>query len=99
MTSKMSEKSYQAVCCCYCSELIPLSIRLLKLFVAESDGPAELHYRSHVFILRCGACSKENSYLRTEIETFGSESPQTGDLHRFGPSVSDHCGLIHDTRG
>src|SRR5579863_8865559 len=58
MTSEMSEKSYQAVRCSYCSEPIPLSTRLLKLFVVESDKTAELRCQSQVFILRCEACSK-----------------------------------------
>src|SRR5579862_2242462 len=60
MTSEMSEKSYKAVRCSYCSVPIPLSTRLLKLFVVESDKIAELRCQSHVFILRCEACSKES---------------------------------------
>jgi hypothetical protein len=84
MTSEMSGKPYQAVRCSYCSEPIPLSTRLLTLF-DESDRPAELQCRGQVFILRCEACSKESCYLKSEIETFVSESPQTADLDRFGP--------------
>lgn len=85
MTSEMSEKTYQAVRCSYCSDPIPLSTRLLKLFVTVSDNTAEPQSQSQVFILRCGACSKENRYLKAEIDTFKWEPRQSGDLHRFGP--------------
>jgi hypothetical protein len=84
MTSEMSEKFYQAVRCSYCSEPIPLSTQLLKLFVAEFDSPAELQCRGQVFILRCAACFRESCYLKTEIETFESESLRTDDIDRFG---------------
>src|SRR5580704_5991429 len=48
MTSEMSEKSYQAVRCAYCSEPIPLSTRLLEIFDAESGNTAEPQSRSQV---------------------------------------------------
>ena len=86
MTSEMSEKSYQAVRCSYCSEPIPLSARLLELFVVESDSStAQLQGQSQVFILRCEACSKESRYLKAEIDTFEMEPPPTGDVSRSGP--------------
>jgi hypothetical protein len=85
MTSEMSEKSYQAVRCSYCSEPIPLSTRLLMLFVAESDKTAELQYKSQVFILRCEACSKESRYLKSEIDTLEGEPRQTGGVNRSSP--------------
>jgi hypothetical protein len=71
MTSEMTEKSYQAVRCSYCSEPIPLSTRLLEIFVAESDNTTESQCQSQVFILRCEACSKESRYLKTEIVNSG----------------------------
>ena len=84
MTSEMSEKSYQAVRCSYCSEPIPLSVRLLELRHVDFDGDTtEVQGQCQVFILRCEACSKEGRYLKSEIEIFESESPQTADLHRF----------------
>jgi len=84
MTSELTEKSFQAVRCLYCSEPIRLSTRLLELCHADSDGTtAELQGQCQVFILRCEACSKEGRYLKSEIEFFESESPQTADLHRF----------------
>jgi hypothetical protein len=85
MTSDMSGTSYQAVRCSYCSELIPLSTRLVKLFVTESDDPNEQHRRSQVFTLRCEACSKESCFLKSEIQTLESESPQPSDGAGFGP--------------
>jgi len=85
MTSEMTEKSYQAVRCTYCSEPIPLSTRLLEIFVAESDKTAESQCQSQVFILRCEACSKESRYLKAEIDTFEGEPRQSGDLNRFSP--------------
>jgi hypothetical protein len=85
MTSEMTEKSYRAVRCFYCSEPIPLSARLLRLFVAESDNAAKLHCQSQVFILRCDACSKESPYLKVEIDTFEGEPSQSGDVNRPGP--------------
>ena len=85
MTSEMSEKSYQAVRCSYCSEPIPLSTRLLEIFVAESDNAAETQCQSQVFILRCDACSKESRYLKAEIDSFEGEPRQRGDVNRFGP--------------
>jgi hypothetical protein len=88
MTSEMSEKSYQAVRCSHCSEPIPLSDRLSRFFVAESDNTAILQCQSQVFTLRCEACSKESRYLKTDIETFESGSPDAGDLNRFGPRRS-----------
>ena len=66
MTSEMTEKSYPAVRCSYCSELIRLSTRLLELFHADS----ELQSHCDAFTLRCDACSKEGPYLKTEIESF-----------------------------
>jgi hypothetical protein len=75
MTNQVTQNSYQAVRCLYCSEPIPISTRLLQLCVVEPDSTtAELHCQSQVFILRCKVCSKENRYLKAEIETFESES-------------------------
>jgi len=85
VTSEMSEKSYQAVRCCYCSEPIPLSARLLKLFTSESNNIAEPQCQSQVFILRCEACFKESRYLKDEIDTFEGEPRQSGDVNRSGP--------------
>jgi hypothetical protein len=85
MTSEMSEKSYQAVRCSYCSEPIPLSTRLLEIFIAESDNRVEPQSQSQVFILRCEACSKESCYLKAEIDTLEGEPLQRGDVNRFGP--------------
>jgi hypothetical protein len=85
MTSEMKEKSYQAVRCSYCSEPIPLSTRLLELFVAESDNTVEPQCQSQVFILRCEACSKESRYLKAEIDTLEGEPIQRGDVNRSGP--------------
>ena len=84
MTSKMSEKSYQAVRCLYCSEPIRLSPRLVELCCADS----ELQSHCQVFILRCDACSKEGRYLMAEIETHESESSDIRDLNQFGPRRS-----------
>jgi hypothetical protein len=78
MSIEMSEKSYAAVRCSYCSEPIPLSSRLIKVFVAESHKKAELQCQSQTFILRCEACSKESRYLKGEIETSEIVSRQTG---------------------
>lgn len=86
MTSEMREKSYEAVRCLYCSEPIPLSTRLLEIFVLESDGTTtELRRQSNVFTLRCAACSKETCYLKSEIETFEGDPPQSGDVTPSGP--------------
>jgi hypothetical protein len=84
MTSEMSEKSYQAVRCSYCSEPIPISTRLLELFVTESDNAAELQCPSQVFILRCEACSKESRYLKAEIDTLEGEPRHSTEVNRFG---------------
>ena len=71
MTSEMTEKSYQAVRCFYCSEPIPLSARMLELCRVDSDKTtAELQCQCQVFTLRCEACSKESRYLKAEIDTF-----------------------------
>jgi hypothetical protein len=86
MTSEMSEISYQAVRCSYCSKPIPLSTRLLKLFVTVFDNTAEPQSQSQVFILRCEACSKESRYLKAEIDTLEGGPLQRGDVNRFGPS-------------
>ena len=75
MTSEMAEKSYKAVRCFYCSEPIPISARLLELFVAQSDNTTEPQCQSQAFILRCEACSKESRYLKAEIDTFEMEPP------------------------
>jgi hypothetical protein len=86
MTSEITEKSYQAVRCSYCSEPIPLSSRLLELCHFHSDSTsAELQRQCQVFILRCEACSKEGRYLKAEIETLNGEPRKSGDLYRFGP--------------
>jgi len=85
MTSEMSDKSYQAVRCAYCSEPIPLSTRLLELCHFHSDDAAELQCQSQVFILRCEACSKESCYLKTEIFPLEGEPRQSGDVNRSGP--------------
>jgi hypothetical protein len=86
MTSEMTEKSYRAVHCFYCSERIPLSTRLLQLCRVDFDSTtADLQCQCQVFILRCETCSKEGRYLKSEIGTFESESRQTADLNRFGP--------------
>jgi hypothetical protein len=87
MTSEMTEKSYQAVRCLYCSEPIPLSARLLEIFALESySTTGELQVQSKVFTLRCGACSKESRYLKSEIETFEGDPPESGDMIRSGPT-------------
>jgi hypothetical protein len=86
MTSEMSEKSFQAVRCSYCSEPIPLSTRLLELCHFDSDStPTELECQCQVFILRCDACSKESRYLKAEIETLGGEPPHSGDVNPSFP--------------
>jgi hypothetical protein len=85
MTSEMTEKSYKAVRCSYCSEPIPLSARLSELFVAEYDNTTEAQCRSQVFILRCEACSKESRYLKAEIDILEGEPRQRGDVNRSGP--------------
>jgi hypothetical protein len=85
MTSEMTEKSYEAVRCFYCSEPIPLSTRLLELFVAESDNAAESQCPSQVFILRCEACSKESRYLKAEIVTLKGDPPHSGEVNPFVP--------------
>jgi len=86
MTSEMTEKSYQAVRCSYCSEPIPLSPRMLDLCVVESDSiTGELQSRSQVFIMRCEACSKESRYLKAEIDTLEGEPRQSDEMNRFGP--------------
>jgi hypothetical protein len=75
MTSEMSEKSYQAVRCLYCSKPIPLSTRMLELARIDSNcTTAELQRRCQVFILRCEDCSKENRYLKAQIEIFPGRS-------------------------
>lgn len=84
MTTEMSAKSYQAVRCYYCSEPIPLSVRLLELCGTTTEPQCQ----SYVFILRCEACSKESRYLKSEIEIFESESSQNANLNRFGPRRS-----------
>jgi hypothetical protein len=86
MTSEMTEKSYQAVRCSYCSEPIPLSTRLLELCHVDSDSTtAELQCQCQVFILRCEACSKESRYLKAEIDTLEGEPRQSDDVTRFSP--------------
>ena len=85
MTSEKAEKSYKAVRCFYCSEPIPISARLLELFVVKSDKTAEPQCQSQAFILRCEACSKESRYLKAEIDTLEGEPRQTGDMNRSGP--------------
>jgi len=86
MTSELTEKSFQAVRCLYCSEPIRLSTRLLELCHADSDGTtAELQGQCQVFILRCEACSKESRYLKTEIVTLEGDPPHSGDMNPFVP--------------
>jgi len=86
MTSEMTEKSYRAVRCFYCSEPIRLSTRLLELFRVDSDSTiAKLQYQCQVFILRCDACSKEIRYLKSEIETFEGEPLKTRDAIQTTP--------------
>jgi hypothetical protein len=86
MTSEMTEKSYPAVRCLYCSEPIRLSTRLLELCHADSESAtAELQCQCQVFILRCDTCSKEGRYLKAEIETFEGEATGTDEASRFGP--------------
>ena len=85
MTSEMIRKSYQAVRCLFCSEPIRLSTRLLELCVESDETAAERQRKSQVFILRCEACSKENRYLKSEIEAFAGEPPMTGDANQSGP--------------
>jgi hypothetical protein len=85
MTSEMTEKSYLAVRCFYCSEPVRLSIRLLELCHADSDSAtAELQGQCQVFILRCDVCSKESRYLNAEIETWEGNPRQKGDVN---PSI------------
>ena len=75
MTSEMSEKSYQAVRCLYCSKPIPLSTRMLELAHIDSGSTTtELQRKCQVFILRCEDCSKESRYLMAQIETFPGRS-------------------------
>ena len=75
MTSEMSEKSYQAVRCLYCSKPIPLSTRMLELAHIDSGSTtAELRGKCQVFILRCEDCSKESRYLKAQIEIFPRRS-------------------------
>jgi hypothetical protein len=78
MTSAMAEKSYQAVVCVHCSEPIPLSVKLQALFV-ESDATTDQQIHAQAFVMRCESCSKESHYLKSEIETFDGEPPQSGD--------------------
>jgi hypothetical protein len=86
MTSEMTERSYQAVRCIYCSEPIPLSPRLLELCLVESKSTTSgLQSQSQVFILRCEACSKESRYLKVEIENFEGDPPEAGDVNGGGP--------------
>ena len=86
MTNETTEKCYRAVQCIYCSEPIPLSTRLLELFVAESGNTtAESHGLSQVFTLRCEACSRESVYLKAEIDTHDGEPAQRGDVNQAGP--------------
>ena len=86
MTSEMTEKSYLAVRCFYCSEPIRLSTRLLELCHVDSDSTtAELQCQCQVFILRCDACSKEIRYLKSQIEMFEGEAPKRSDANRIGP--------------
>jgi hypothetical protein len=85
MTSEVTGKSYQAVRCCYCSEPIPLSIRLLELCHFGSDcTTAELQCHCQAFILRCEACSNESRYLKAEIYTLEGEPGQRGDVNQAG---------------
>jgi hypothetical protein len=86
MRGEMSEKSYQAVRCLYCSRSIPLSTRMIELAHIDSGSTsAELQRRCQVFILRCDACSKESRYLKTEIDRFEMLPPQSGDVSPSGP--------------
>ena len=86
MTSEMTEKSYKAVRCSYCSEPIPLSTRLLELWLVNSNSTTcEPQSQSQVFILRCESCSKESRYLKSEIDTFEGEPRQSSDLNKFSP--------------
>jgi hypothetical protein len=83
VTSEMTEKSYRAVRCFYCSEPIRLSTRLLELFRLDSDRTtADVQCQCQVFILRCHACSKEIRYLKSEIETFEGEPPKISHPNR-----------------
>jgi hypothetical protein len=87
MTSEMTEKSYQAVRCIYCSEPIPLSHSLLALCIVESErATGEQQSRSQVFILRCETCSRESRYLKSEIESFEGDRPEAGDASRSAPT-------------
>jgi hypothetical protein len=86
MKGEMSETSFQAVRCSYCSEPIPLSARLLELCHFDSDcSAAEVQCHCQVFILRCEVCSKENRYLKAEIETVDEEPHQSSDWNGSGP--------------
>jgi hypothetical protein len=86
MMSEMAEKSYQAVRCTYCSEPIPLSPRLLALFVVESESTkGGLQTQSEVLTLRCGACSKERRYLKSEIENLECDPPEDVEVNRAAP--------------
>jgi hypothetical protein len=86
MTSEMTEKSYHAVRCFYCSESVRLSTRLLENCHADSDSAtAELLGQCQVFILRCDACSKESHCLNAEIETLEGNPRQKGDVNPSSP--------------
>jgi hypothetical protein len=85
VTSEMTYRSYQAVRCLYCSDPIPLSVTLLKLYVVESaETTAERPCQSQVFTLRCESCSRESAYLKSEIESFEGEPPKAGQANRSG---------------
>jgi hypothetical protein len=82
MTSEMTERSYRAVRCIYCSEPIPLSTNLLSLSGVESE---RMICRSQVFILRCDDCSRESRYLKSEIEAFEGDPTDAGKVNRAAP--------------
>jgi len=83
VTSEMTEKSYLAVRCLYCSEPIRLSARMIELCHVDSDSTAsDVQGHCQVFILRCESCSKEIHYLKSQIEMFEEEASKAGDVNR-----------------
>jgi hypothetical protein len=83
MTSEMTEKSYLAVRCFYCSEPIRLSARMIELCHFESDSTtSELQSYCQVFILRCDSCSKEIHYLKSQTEMFEEEASKASGVNR-----------------
>jgi hypothetical protein len=82
MIPEVAETQDRVVKCIFCAQPIPLSPRLVSLYVVAKDDAqrAEQERRSRVVLLRCDKCSREAQYRRADIVSLGGgNTTQVGD--------------------